>query len=71
MQNGDEERRVHLSLKNAQICASTAADPGPNMNFDGMLRLRLISWFLPSPIAACAVVSLNLYCRLIGVNTII
>ena len=71
MQDGDQERHVHFSLKNAHICLTTAANPSPNMNLDRMFRLRLISRFLPSLITACAAVCLNLDCSLIGVNDIV
>ena len=71
MQDGDEERRVNFPLENAQICAPTPADPGPDMNLDRMLRLRLISRFLPSLVAACVSVCLNLDCSLIGVNDVV
>ena len=39
VQDGDQERHVHFSLKHAQICLTTAANPSPNMNLDSCALL--------------------------------
>ena len=72
VQNGYKQRGILLvSLKNAQLGASMAADPGPNMDLHQMLGLGLLARFLPPLEAACQVVCLHLNFALVSVDYII
>lgn len=69
IQNWDEERCIHLPLKDAQISAATTANPCPHMTLYRTFRLSSISWCL-SFLAACSAVCLNLHRSLVCVNEI-
>ena len=71
VQNGYKQRGIHLSLENAQLGATTAADPSPNMDLHWMLGLGLVARLLPPLIVACPAVCLYLNCALISVDYII